>query len=156
ERDPALAAADYQRIGLAHVTQFAQLVGPALQPVFPVPEHAMLDAFRATRAFELLKTLELRYRSEQGPAAVVLEPDVAATARDGGLENEPGADNSVRGFCFSLYSPVRWSRCRQRRPQHVVDRGLPFHRPDVPGEGDEVAPVAFVGKEIERAFDVAF
>ena len=39
--------------------------------------------------------------------------------------------------------------------QHVADLVLAFERPDVPGEGHEVAPVAVVQKQACRGFDVA-
>ena len=101
--------------------------------------------------------LELDHRGQKGPDQSVLQPDVAKAARDIGLEADPALDQAIRfGRVFALGErPVGGFRCRKLAFQHVADLVAAFHGLDVPGEGNEIAPIAILLKQADRRVDVA-
>ena len=66
------------------------------------------------RAGQLLKTLELLQRGEQGPAAALPQTHNSATATRGGIEAEPGLDDAIGLAGFAIECPVR--RLNNRLP----------------------------------------
>ena len=99
EGDAALAAADHQDVGLGRAAQALGLLLLALEPRLAPLVGAVLGAARAVLVARLLVALELVERGEEGerPALAVLldQPQQAAAAADGGLEDEPRGDHPV-------------------------------------------------------------
>jgi len=146
--DAALAAADDQHIGLLGGAERCLFLGFQLRPVLAARGDAVVGAEPAVLALLLLEALQLLRGSEQGPGPVgamgiALQPHMAEAARELGLEGEPSLDDAVclGGLVGEL--PAAGLHILQRGLQHVGDRRAALGRLDVPGEGDEVAPVAF-------------
>ncbi len=112
---------------------------------------------RAGEAGFLLVALEFRHRRQQRPDAAVLEADEAVAARDFCLEGDPDFEHAVRfrGDLALGDAPVARLHALQAMGEHVADLVAPLHRLDVPGEGDEIAPVAVRGEHVSRGVDVA-
>ena len=146
ERDTALPAADHQHVGLAVVAQFPCIGVAAVGPGHSVLEGAVLRAVLARRPLLLLEALQFQQRREEGPGLAVLQPDMTRAAALRGLEGEPARSSREReGVGLHLGKPG---------PEHVRHRRAALQRHDIPGEGDEVAPVAVVGKQRRRRIDV--
>ena len=149
ERDAALAAADDQDVGLGRVAELARLPLALLLPGLAVLVRAVLGAHRPVRPRRLLVALELVERGEQRPGLAVAS---AAAAR---VRGRPPVSNAIHASVTPSASPgsspvairkslgrtARAWRPAGRRPRSALD-GL-----DVPGERDEVAPVALVGEQ---------
>ena len=99
ERDPALAAADDEHVGLHADAEFGLLLLPALQPGPALLVRSVLGAHRAGRPARLLEPLQLVQRGQERPrlglAVVLDQPEQPAPATDGGLEGEPGGRDPV-------------------------------------------------------------
>ena len=89
--------------------------------------------------------------------SAVLDADEAIAPRDLGLERNPGFEHAVRlGRDLTLGdAPVARLHLLEAMGQHVADLIAPFHRLDVPGEGDEIAPIALGAEHGDRRVDVA-
>ncbi len=88
-------------------------------------------------------------------AVLLDETQQAPAAADRGLERDPGGDDAV-----GLGRGLRGGPARRRRALEVVAEQRRHSRRvldgrDVPGEGDQVAPVALGGEHARRAVDVA-
>ena len=158
QRNAALAATDDEHIGLRGVAERRHLVLALLEPALAPGVHAVLGTLDAARALLLFKTLELDHGGQQGPGTVAgrrdLQAKMAAPARDLGLEGEPGIDDAIGFGGITLDAEVRWRRRGELRREHLFDRRLAFLGADVPGEGNQVAPVA-IGIE-QRAHGLGF
>ena len=152
QRDAALSAADHEHIGLGGRPEVLGLLLPALLPGLALLVRTVFGTHRAVRAAWLLVALQLIHRRQQGPGAVLTvladEPDQAHPAADGGLEAEPGGDHPVGllrrlgggetgggGPLAGLGDQVR----------HLLP---PLDGLQVPGERDQVAPVALGGEQV--------
>jgi hypothetical protein len=117
----------------------------------------VLDALGPICALVLLVALELVERRQERPGALVVEPQQTRAAPDRGLEREPGRHEAVGlGRLVALGDPEgrrvgRLHRC----PQQVGHPVAVLDRLEVPGECDEVAPVAGRGEQARRALDVS-
>src|SRR4029077_6220986 len=117
---------------------------PAVEPVLAMLERAVRDAGRTRGAGRLLMTLEVQHGGEQRQAALALEAQVADAARQRRLEPEPGLDGAIDLGRLLDHRPGTRPDPRGGRVKHRADRAGALHRLDVPGERDEVAPVAFI------------
>ena len=79
---------------------------------------------------------------------------MADAARQRRLEPEPGLDGAIDFRCLIDQRPGTGPDPRRGRVKHRADLAGALHRLDVPGERDEVAPVAFVMEERGRPGDV--
>ena len=122
----------------------------ALQPAPAIAEGAMGNAILARRAAPLLMALELSHSREEGPASVATQPSMTLTARDHGLESEPGFNDAVRIRGIFDNCPGGGRRRGERRFEHPSDRFVPLHCLDVPGESQEVATIALLTKRAKR------
>src|SRR3984957_9046759 len=153
----ALAAADDQHIGLRFVTELFRLFVPQLFPGLCAGVHAVPRAERAGEARFLFVALELGYCCLESPDETVLDSDKAVAPRDLGLERNPGFEDAVRlGRDLALgNAPVARLRLLETMGQHVANLIAPFHGLDIPGEGDEIAPVALGAEWGDRLIDIA-
>ncbi len=156
ERDATLTTTDDQRVGLAGVAQFAGLRLALLLPARPVLRSTMLRTERPGEAKRLLETLEFDERGQQRPDPAVAQPDQPVAAPDPGLEADPGGGHTplFRRDLALGDAPARRCRALELMAQHVGDLGAALHGLDVPGEGDEVAPVAVLREHLRGAVDV--
>ncbi len=117
----------------------------------------MPRAERTGEASLLLVALEFGHRGQQGPDAAVPEADEAIAPRDLGLERDPGLEHAVRlGRDLALGdAPVARLHSAETIGKHVADLIAALHRLDIPGEGDEIAPIAVVPEQGDRRLDVA-
>ena len=139
------------------MAEFGEFLLALLAPALAVLAVAVLGPERAGEAGLLLVALELAHGGEQRPDAAVLQAQMAEAACDIGFELDPALDDTV-GLAGSFAvrdPPVRRLRIRETRLEHVANLILSLHRLDVPGEGNEVAPVAVGLKQRDGAFDVA-
>ena len=157
ERDAALAAADDERVGLRLEAEFGGFLLALFLPGRAVLAMAMLGAERAVEAGRLLMALELDHGGEQRPDLAVLQPDVAEAARHRRLEADPAVEHAVAfGGVLALGDrPVRRFGLGQLADQHVAHLVAAFHRLDVPGEGDEIAPKTILLKAGDGLVDIA-
>ena len=139
EPDAALAAAHDQHEGLARSAELGCIGLAAVGPGRAVTNGAVLDAEIARGAALLLEALELHQRGEQGERLAVLQPQMATSATDRGLEGEPAlAALELEGARRHLAQPG---------VEHGGDRRPALERRDVPGEGHQVAPVTLLGEQ---------
>ena len=153
--DAALTAADDQYIGLHADAQLGFLLLAALGPVLPAFLHAVLGALDAGAALLFLEALEFVEGGQQRPAQPVFQPGVAAPARHGGLEGEPAFGHAVGAAGLAFASPVGRLRGGQRGGQQVLHAVTAFDGLEVPGEADQVAPVAVGGEQLGGGLHVA-
>ena len=148
ERDPALAAADDDHLGLHLATEARLLVDAALGPAPARLDRAVIDAPGPGGATTLLVALELGQRGQERPDPAVADADVAVPAAGFGLEVDPGLQEAaaVLGVLAGGDRPSARRDVRELGAQHLGDLAAPFHRADVPGEARQIAPVA-VGLE---------
>ena len=159
QTQPALATADDQAIGLALVTQLGSLGNLRVKPVAAAANRTVLGAQLPGLTTLFFKTLEFLQGREQRPAAAILEPDMAFASAHRSLEAEPGLDHT---FCHTLafaglavQRPVSGLNTCQRVQEHLGDARAALERGDVPGEGDQIAPIGLVAKQRGRGKDVA-
>ena len=159
QTQPTLAAADDQAIGLTLVTQLSNLGSPRVRPVAAAADRAVLGTQLAGRTALFLETLEFLQGCEQRPAAAMLEPDMALASAHRSLEAEPGLNHTL---CYALAfaglaveHPVSGLHPRQRVQEHCGDSRAALERGDVPGEGDQIAPIGLVAKQRCRGRDIA-
>src|ERR1700730_11869971 len=73
------------------------------------------------------------------------------------LELDPALDDSIRLSGLAQFVRNRETRrlhMLQRLAEHGAHAFVTLHRDDVPGEGDQVAPVAVLDEEAGRRLDV--
>ncbi len=145
ERDAALAAADDEHVGLRLEAELLDFLVAQFLPGLGAGVDAMPGTERPVEAGLFLLALQLDHRRQQRPYLAVLQPDEPISARDLGLERDPGLGDAAgfgRGLPLGDF-PVARLHAHEARAEHVADLVAAFHRLDVPGERDEVAPVAF-------------
>ena len=152
--DAGLPAADHETIGLALVAELGLLGRLALEPGPPPLLAAVLHSLLARRADFFFMALELAHGGQQGPALVALEPDVAMAASHMRLESEPTLGDSARLARVCVEVQAFRPGARERAIEHGGDRLAALGRLDVPGEGDEVAPIALLREHAGRALDI--
>src|SRR2546425_1853813 len=77
-----------------------------------------------------------------------------AAAGAGGEAEEEAVAGGRWAAQFSIHGPRGGRGASERALQSRADRGTAFGRLDVPGEGDEVAPVAVGLEQLRRGVDV--
>ena len=157
EADAALPAADDHHIGLLGVAERSRLFLPVFLPGRTILGGAVLGAERPLEAERLLVALQLDGGGQKRPDFSLFQSHVAVAAKDVRLEREPaGHDAAVFGGPARRVEREGRGFCRgELRFQHGADRRLALHGLDVPGEGNQVAPVAIVLEEIDRRVDLA-
>jgi hypothetical protein len=157
EPDGALAAADDEDVGLRFHAELLRLLVAQFLPGLGAGIDAVPGAERPGEAGLLLMAFQLGHRREQGPDEAVLEADEAVAARDFGLERYPGFEYAV-SFRRRLAlgdAPIARLRALEAMGEHVADLTASLHRLDVPGERDEVAPIALFREHPDRLIHVA-
>ena len=147
ERDPALAAADDDDLGLHLVAELARLALAHLQPRQPVGMRAVDGAGRAVLALGLLVALELGERREQRPRPAVAQTQVPGAAPDLRLERDPRLGHAVGGRRRLGGRPAARRDVRELGLEHGPDLVRALEGLDVPGERDEVAPEAVLAEQ---------
>ena len=151
QTQPALTATDDQAIGLALVTQLGSLGSLRIKPIAAAADRAVLGAQLAGRTALFFETFEFLQGREQRPAASLLEPDMAFASAHRSLETEPGLDHTLcDALAFAglaVEYPVSGLHPRQRVQEHLSDARPALERGNVPGEGDQIAPIGLVAKQ---------
>jgi hypothetical protein len=83
---------------------------------------------------------------QQGPDLAVAQAQVALAAGDAGLQQDPALGHAIglRWCLIGIQAQLYRSQLRHLRLQHGADLLAAFQGLDVPGEGDQVAPVAIL------------
>ena len=153
EADATLAAADHEHVRLLGDTEFRRLLLAFLGPRRAALVGAVLRALRPGRATGFLVTRELVEGREQrpGPRAVVgaPQPQLPAPAADGRLELDPRLGDAVRRSGFLAVGDPPPARCNPAGDggDEVTHRVPALGGGDVPGERDQVTPVAVVDEQ---------
>ena len=155
ERDPALAPADDQDLGLDLAAERGRLAAAGLEPGLAGGIRAVLHAPRPPAAQRLLVALELVQRGHQRPRPALPQSQVRIAAARAGLERQPGAHHAVvlRGRLGR--PPAAGPRGGERVLEQVAHAVRALDRLDVPRERDEVAPQAVVAEELARRARIA-
>ena len=165
EGQARLARPDDQHLGFAGGARRGgtrRRGGAGGRPVASWRQHTVRGrADRAQGAGFLLEPLEVFHRGEQGPGlplpgiGVGEQPDVPAAPGDARLEREERLDGPALGPALEhvrrgVLQPEPGRRAgRAPGGQPVRDPAAARERPQVPGQGEDVAPVA-VGQEHAR------
>ena len=146
ETDAALPAADDQHERLALEADLFGVRLTAVAPGHAVLERTVRGAVLARGARLLLEALQLGHRREQRTRLAVLQPQVALATAHRRFESEPAI------------VPVRLERIGphvgKTGLQHLSNRRAAFERDDIPGEGDQIAPIALFREQGRRGLDV--
>ena len=121
----------------------------AVGPVLGAPGTAI--------ARRLFVALELGQRREERPAQAVLEPQVAHPAPDAGLERDPAVNHAATlARLTELVGHSEASRLHpgQRAGEQVAGAVRALDGDDVPGEADQVSPIAVGREKRDRRLDV--
>ncbi len=153
--DPALPATDDHRVGLGGEAELLGLALAVLQPGLALAAGAVLHALGPPEALALLMVLELLQRGQQRPCPAVDEAEMTAAPAGLGLEADPRLGDALGARRLLGGAPAAGPGVRQRGLEHVRDAVASLDRPDVPREGDEVAPVALGGEQLRRGGGVA-
>src|ERR671932_2114392 len=102
----------------------------------------MLDALLAARSGVLLVAFEFRDGREQRPTLAVLQAHVPTSPCHRRLEREPALDDAVLLGRIALNCNGVRARLLQGGPKQVSNPRPAFYGGDVPGERDQVTPVA--------------
>ena len=145
EADPALAAADHDDVRLAGVAELLGLALALLEPGRAPAVGAVLHPVRPVRPLGLLVALELVEDGEQRPRLAVAQAQEAATTPDLRLERDPRLRDAL-GLARGV-GGAEPARAGARPPDEIGDALRSLHGREVPGERDEVAPVAVVQEE---------
>src|SRR3984893_13763138 len=157
ERDAALTTTNDDAIGLARVSEFSSFRLAFFLPSLSIAFGAVFCSHRTVEAHCLFVPLEFAHGRQQRPDPAVLQAQMAKAARDPGFELYPALRNSIRFRSVLTIGnlPVRRLRIGEPRLEHLANLFLALHCLDVPGEGNEVAPVAVRLKEFDGAFHLA-
>src|SRR5262249_49286713 len=117
------------------------------EPGFAISNRAMDNAVLTGRAFALLETLEFGHCGQDREACSVLQSKMPDPARLGGLESEPGLDKTLKFTRVLADLEIERVDRRNRRLEHSGDGIATLDGADVPGQSDEIAPVAFLAEE---------
>ncbi|MCY1229600.1 hypothetical protein D9M72_419690 [compost metagenome] len=157
ERNAALSAADDHDIGLVFIAERALLMLALLFPGLRANILAMLGAEGAGKAGLFLVALEFGKRRQQRPDKAVLDAHEAIAAPGRRLERDPAFEHAIGlgRFLAGGDAPIGGLCKGELRIKHVAHLIPALDRLDIPGEGDEVAPVAFLGEELGCIVDAA-
>ena len=152
--DPALAAADDDGVGLVFVAEPRLLLLLQFQPGFTAFGDLVGDPLVPVGALLFLKALQFLHGGEQGPAFAIPEAQMGVAPGLGGLEVHPGLGiGGVPGGVLGE-GPVAGPHVVQGRLEHAPDVLFALQRLEVPGEGDEVAPVRVVVEKFQCGVSV--
>lgn len=131
-------------------------IAAALQPVALVSVGmAVARAHRPAAAAGFFEAFEFAHGGQQRPAQTVLQAHVAFAARRVGFQAHPAFKHAIakRGFTFELpaFGPGLLKACFE----HVANRRFAFQGDEVPAEQQQVTPVAFFGKQLQRAVHIS-
>jgi len=138
-------------VRLLGVPQVLQLLLTALCPRLAVWVRNRLCAYRSVSALGLLMPLQLRQCGQEGPRTAIFQPDDTLTTTHLGLEGEPGGDDPILLLCRLGKLEARRTDVCECFLEHVLDATGIFHRLDVPGKRDQVAPVALGTEHLRRS-----
>ena len=157
ECDAALAAADDECIGLGLKAEPLGFLVSQFLPGFGAGIDAVPGSERPGIARLFLVILQFDHRCQKRPNLAVLQTDQAISACGTGLERDPAFGNAIGfGRAFPLGDfPVARLYARKARVEHLPHLIAAFHSLEVPGEGNEVAPVAFQREHSYRGVDIA-
>ena len=157
KRDRALAAADDQHVRLGLVAELLDLLVAQFLPGLGARIDTVPCAERPGEARFLFMTLEFGHRGQKRPDDAVLESDEAIASRDIGFERNPGFEHAIGlGRHLALCdAPVTGLHALQAIGQHVADLITPFHGFDVPGEGEEIPPIALGAEQRDGSVNIA-
>ncbi|MPL79701.1 hypothetical protein SDC9_25585 [bioreactor metagenome] len=156
--DAALPAADDDGVGLPGIAKLGRLRRALFRPGHAVLGGTVFGPHRAPFAPVLLEALQLLQRGQQGPDPPLLQAHQAPATAGGGFEGDPGSGDAalLGGDLAALQGEPAGPRVLELRGEHVLHPGRPLHRLQVPGHGDQIAPVAVGGKERAGCPCVAF
>jgi hypothetical protein len=146
ERDAALAAAHDHHVGLGRDSELLGLPAAILEPRVALRIGPVLDPLGSARAKPLLVPLELIQSGQQRPCLPVEQADMPAAAADLGLKQQPRLAHPIGLGGLPDHLPSAGLHGCERVLEHVLDAAGPLDRLDVPGERDQIAPVA-LGRE---------
>ena len=148
ERDAALAAADDQHVGLGLVSELLALLIAQFLPALGAGMDAVPGTERPGETGLFLVSPKLDHGRQQRPDLAVLQADQSKAARGLGLERDPALGYPAglgRALALGNFEVARFHSSQAMR-EHVANCFAAFHGLDVPGKGNQVAPVAF-GRE---------
>ena len=147
QNDAGLPAADDEHMGLFGVTQAAGLGLTRLLPAHASSVCAMLHPLGPGLTLGLFKALELDHGGQQGPGQAVLQAQQALAAGNGGLEAKPGFDDAVGLAGHALDGPGGRPDLCEGGLQHLAHLRPALSGLEVPGERQQVAPIAVLLKK---------
>lgn len=82
---------------------------------------------------------------------------MAIATRNIRFEFEPALRDAVAVACqfLLILAKSRWFDCFQLPCQHVADLVVALHRAQVPGERDQISPIAVSLEQVDRGFDIS-
>src|SRR6266487_5546460 len=154
ESDPALAATNDDHVRLRDVAELFGFAPALLEPGLPIRDSTVLGSPGSPAILRLLVALEIVQRRQQRPSFAVSEPEVTDAAADRGLELDPAL--VVRPGGAQLVSDCETAGLHliERLSKHIAYALGTLDRDDVPGERDQVAPVAVFNEEGSCGIDV--
>src|SRR5712692_6559524 len=154
ERDAALSATDDDHVRLGDVAELSRLALALLEPGFPIRDGAVLRALGSPVALLLLIACELVQRRQQRPRFAVSEPQVTQAPADRGLELDPALCIRAGLAQFAGDGETAWPHSVESLTEHLAYPIATLDGDDVPGECDQVAPVAVFYEQVGRRIDV--
>src|ERR1700730_4427636 len=147
ESDAALPASDDHRVRLGDMAEVLGLVPALLEPGLPIRDGAMLGSLGSPVTLRLLMASEIVQCRQQRPGFAVSEPEMTYAAADRGFELYPALGFPAR--LAELVSDGETARLNliERLTEHVSYPFDTLHSDDVPGERDQVAPVAVINEQ---------
>ena len=151
QHNAALTAADDHDIGLLGVAQVGGFLLAQLLPAFAALVRAVFGTFDAVGAGFFFMAFEFDHGGQQRPGFVAMvcgfETQMAAPTRDAGLKGEPGVDHATGFAGFAFEGKVAGRHISGAGLDHGRNGPAPLLGADVPGERDEVAPIAVLVKQ---------
>ena len=154
--DAGLAAADDEAVRLDRVAHGRRLPGARFRPGLAVTVGPVHGTERPTAADRFLVTLEVAHGREEGPGLAVLQANDALTQCHIRLEGEPRLDHAVDDRGIAAQRERSGPGRDEGRCKHLRNRRRPLQGLDVPGEGEDVAPIALAREPGQHLLDVAF
>lgn len=108
----------------------------------------MHDARVAGAAPVFLVAHDILRGGQQRPAALIVQPYVAAAMHRVGFKRHPGFGDAASFGRVAVDPPVARVDMGQGGGGHVGDGIAPLHGFDVPGEGHQIAPIAVFGEQV--------
>ena len=125
-----------------------------LKPILVVSVRAMVYTHCAARASLFLKAFQLLQRSQQRPAPPIAQAKDPPAPPDHGLEGKPSLHHTLLLGRPLSQRPTGRLGFMQRGGQHFPDRLTTLQRNNIPGKGNQIAPVTFVVKERNRPGEI--